>query len=100
MHFIEHIIEPTRLLMAWQSSDETHRTRYIVAELKLVAEKINLTYFTDSKDFQLAREHGFESYPAFPNINQTYHDVLDTFMPRLPPRTRGDLPQYLEGLRL
>lgn len=100
MNFIEHIIEPTRLLMAWQASDESHRTRYIVGELKRVGEKIDLKYLVESKDFQLAKEHGFKFYPAFPDVSQTYHDVLDSFMPRLPPRTRGDLPQYLEGLRL
>lgn len=100
MHFIEHIIEPTKLLLAWQSLDETHRTRYIVAELNLVDAGVNLVYLTHSKDFQKAQEKGFESYPAFPDINKTYPNVLDTFMRRLPPRSRGDFSQYLEGIRL
>jgi hypothetical protein len=100
MRFIEHIIEPTKLLLAWQASDEKHRIRYIVAELNRVGEEISLTYLPKTNDFAKAQEHGFEAYPAFQDINKTHHNVLDAFMRRLPPRTRGDFPQYLEGLRL
>ncbi len=100
MHFIEHIIEPTKLLLAWQSSDEKHRTRYIVAELNRTDDDINLTYLVDTKDFRQAQSKGFESYPAFQDINKTYDNVSDAFMRRLPPRARGDFSQYLEGLRL
>ncbi len=101
MHFIEHIIEPNKLLLAWQSSDEKYRTRYIVAELNRAEnEKITLTYFVNTEDFRKAQSKGFESYPAFPDTTKTYDNVLDAFMRRLPPRTRGDFPQYLEGLRL
>lgn len=100
MHFIEHIIEPTKLLLTWQSLDEQHRTRYVVAELNLTDTGVNLVYLTQSKDFHKAKEKGFESYPAFPDINKTYFNVLDTFMRRLPPRSRGDFSQYLEGIRL
>jgi len=100
MHFIEHIIEPTELFLAWQSLDENNRTRYIVAKLAGIGEEINLTYLRDTKDFQEAQNLGFEGYPAFHNINEIHHNVLDAFMRRLPPRKRGDFPQYLEGLRL
>ncbi|OAI47687.1 hypothetical protein AYO45_05655 [Gammaproteobacteria bacterium SCGC AG-212-F23] len=101
MHFIEHIIEPNKLLLAWQSSDEQHRTRYIVAELNRAEnDQITLTYLTNEDDFRKAQSKGFESYPAFPDISKTYDNVLDAFMRRLPPRTRGDFTQYLEGLRL
>lgn len=101
MHFIEHIIEPNKLLLAWQSSDENHRTRYIVAELNRVEnEQIILSYLVNTEDFRIAQSKGFNSYPAFPDTNKTYNHVLDAFMRRLPPRTRGDFPQYLEGLRL
>ncbi len=100
MHFIEHIIEPTKLLLAWQSLDEKHRTRYIVAEINHVGEDVNLTYLVDTADFIKAQKMGFESYPAFQDIQKTHHHVLDAFMRRLPPRSRGDFPQYLEALRL
>ncbi len=100
MHFIEHIIEPTKLLLAWQSSDENHRTRYIIGELNRIDDDISLTYLHDTKDFLEAKSRGFDCYTAFPDVQQTYHNVLDAFMRRLPPRKRGDFPQYLEGLRL
>ena len=100
MQFINHIIEPTKLLLAWQSLNETHRTRYIVAELYRVQDGINLTYLVNTEDFRKAQQRGFESYPAFQDINKTHYNVLDTFMRRLPPRTRGDFPQYLAGIRL
>lgn len=100
MHFINHVIEPIKLLLAWQSSDETHRTRYIIGELSRAEDKVNLTYLTDTSDFRIAQEKGFESYPAFKETNKVHHDVLDAFLRRLPPRTRGDFSSYLESLRL
>jgi hypothetical protein len=50
MNFIEHIIEPTKLLMAWQSSYKTHRNRYIVAELNRVGEEITLSYLVNTSE--------------------------------------------------
>src|SRR5262245_43162394 len=100
MHFIEHIIEPTKLLLAWQSFNDKERTRYIVAQLERIGEDIKLTYLTDSKDFETARSKGFEAYPAFQDTNKNYTNVLDALMRRLPPRSRGDFPEYLQGLRI
>lgn len=100
MQYINHIIEPTKLLLAWQSLDEKHRTRYIVAELNQSETGVTLTYLTDTKDFRTAQERGFESYPAFQDITRPHYNVLSTFMRRLPPRTRADFAQYLAGMRL
>lgn len=100
MSFIEHIVEPTKLLLAWQASDEKHRNRYIVGELSCTENDVNLIYYVGTDDFIKAREHGFECYPAFKDVNQIHHNVLDAFMRRLPPRTRGDFPEYLTRLRL
>lgn len=100
MYFIQHIIEPIKLLLAWQSSDETHRTRYIVGELNRTGDKVSLTYLNDTNDFRKAQGRGFESYPAFKDVNKIHNDVLDAFLRRLPPRTRGDFSSYLESLRL
>lgn len=68
MNFIEHIIEPKKLLLAWQSPNENCRTRYIVAELNRVQDEISLTYLADTEDFRKAQKKGFESYPAFQDI--------------------------------
>jgi hypothetical protein len=100
MRFIEHIIEPTKLLLTWQSSEEDHRTRYIVAELNRIGDEINLRYLVNTEDFNKAKIQGFESYPAFQDVNKIHGNVLDAFMRRLPPRTRGDFSLYMEGLRL
>lgn len=101
MRFIEHIIEPTSLLMTWQSADKQYCTRYIIAELNRTSEKISLKYFTGSADFNRARELGFESYPAFRDVNEIHQNgVLDALMRRLPPKSRSDYAQYLEGFRI
>jgi hypothetical protein len=101
MHYINQIIEPTRLLVTWQSSDERERTRYIIAELTRDGEEVSLRYLTDSPDFKKAKTLGFDLYPAFRNENEVYENgVLDAFMRRLPPRSRGDYTQYLEGFRI
>lgn len=100
MRFIEHIIEPTELLLAWQSSSEEDRSRYIVGRLHRTDAEITLQYLVDTPDFRKARDIGFDLYPAFKDEHTTYSNVLDAFMRRLPPRKRGDFPQYLEGLRL
>ena len=100
MRFIEHIIEPTKLLLAWQSSDETHRVRYVVAELNRDADDVSLIYLINTDDFKKAQARGFDSYPAFKETDVAHNNVMDAFMRRVPPRSRGDFHQYLEGLRL
>ncbi|MFI4938611.1 MAG: hypothetical protein ACHQJ6_08935 [Candidatus Berkiellales bacterium] len=98
MNLIEHIIEPSTLLLAWQSPEE--RIRYIVGEIKREGDETSLTYLHHTKDFQAAIIKGFTPYPAFLELHKIHHNVIDAFMRRLPPRTRGDFSQYLEGLRL
>jgi len=100
MNFIRHIVEPTQLLLAWQSSNEEYRSRYIVAELNLIESEVNLRYLINTKDFRKAQTKGFEGYPAFQDFNKIHHNVLDAFMRRLPPRIRGDFSQYMEGFML
>jgi hypothetical protein len=100
MHYIEHIIEPKKLLLIWQSRLIAHRTRYIVGELEATNGQFTLKYLVGTPDFEEAKKWGFESYPAFPHLDKVYDNVLDAFMRRVPPRTRGDFPQYLQSLRL
>lgn len=101
MHFIEHIIEPERLLMTWQHLPDNQR--YVVAELKrnLGLDTVSLKYLINTGDFQKAQEHGFDGYPAFPIKTETHTiGVLDALIRRLPPGTRSDFSQYLEGFRI
>lgn len=102
-YFIEHIVEPRRLLLAWQAPEGKLRTRYNVAELVRPDiendESVVLRYLRDSEDFRKATELGFEGHPAFKKVDKEYSDgVVDAFMRRLPPRTRTDFSKYLELL--
>jgi hypothetical protein len=102
MHLISHLIEPSKLLITWQSADKEHRTCYIIGELTRTPDNhVSLTYLVNSTDFKNAKTYGFEPYAAFPNIHETHHQgVLEAFMRRLPPKSRADYGQYLEGFRI
>lgn len=102
MNFIEHVLEPKRLLLVWQGPEGSSRTRHTVAELVRQSDgQVRFRYLTDGADFSAARAEGFVNYPAFRKVDQTYDlGVVDTFIRRLPPRTRGDYAQYLEQFRL
>ncbi len=102
MRFIEHTFSPTHLLLAWQAPEERgNRTQFAVGELRLTGKVVSFRYLTDTEDFRNARSLGFSSYPAFRKLDREYTEgVLAAFQRRVPPRSRGDFPQYLELLRL
>lgn len=101
MHFIKHIIEFEKLYLIWQHQSDSSRTRYVVGELIREGEKTLFSYLPDSDDYKKARELGFEQYPAFTTAKHLHSEgVLDAFMSRLPPNTRGDFNEYLKILRL
>ena len=100
MRFIEHLIEPDRLLLSWQAQDSKDRSRFVVGELVQQDGKIVLIYHVESSDFKKARELGFSGYPAFQirsDDEVLFEDqVLEAFTRRLPPRRRSDFYRYLE----
>lgn len=102
MNFVEHVAEPSRLLLVWQGGEGSTRSRYTVAELLRPPDSaVELHYLVDAPDFVQARAEGFFAFPAFRKVGQRYHlGVVETFMRRLPPRTRGDYAKYLEQFRL
>lgn len=102
MKFIEHILEPQRLLLVWQGSEGSSRSRRAIAELIRQADgPVQLRYLTDTEELKAAQAEGFICFPAFRKLEQSYDlGVVDTFMRRLPPRSRGDYAQYLEQFRL
>jgi len=100
MRFIEHIVEPDRLLVSWQGPAEHGvRMRRFVAELIRRGDDADLVYLRDSDDFKKASEQGFEEYSGFP-VAKDYQGVLAAFMRRLPPRKRGDFGKFLTALRI
>ena len=98
---LSHLLEPSRLLMTWQPSDEgvPVRTRRIVGEVH--SEKpscdIVFSYLKGTTDFQAAEAAGFKGFPAFRlEDTETRHGVLESLMRRLPPRNREDFGDYLQ----
>lgn len=101
MRYIEHIVEPEKLLLSWQTSQpEKSRSRMFVAELIRKGDDADLLYLFDSDEFRNAQSLGFKEYPGFSANQQKYEKVLFAFMKRLPPRSRGDFGKYLDSLRI
>ena len=101
MKYIEHIIEPTKLLLSWQSSSSSNRGRYIVAELLRNGDDADLVYLSDSQDYIKAKEKGFTGeYPGFPATNKEHSGVLAAFIKRLPPRYRTDFEKFMDAIRI
>jgi hypothetical protein len=98
MRYIEHIVEPDKLLLSWQAKSE--RQRMIVAELERNGDDANLIYLKGSEDFSKAQNLGFDGYPGFVIEKDVYANVLVSFMKRLPPRSRGDFDRFLDALRI
>ena len=98
---LSHLLEPSRLLMTWQPSDEGApvRTRRVVGEV--LSEKpsgdIVFRYRKGTDDFQAAEAAGFKGFPAFRlEDTEMRHGVLESLMRRLPPRNREDFGDYLQ----
>lgn len=103
MNFIEHVLEPKRLLLVWQGPEgSSRRMRYAVAELARQGDgQVRFEYLVNTDDFKNACAEGFINFPAFRKVDQSYElGVVDTFIRRLPPPSRGDYAQYLEQFRL
>lgn len=101
MRYIEHIIEPEKLLLSWQTSQtDKDRGRMFVGELIRKADDADLVYLLDSDEFSQAQALGFEEYRGFPKSERIHENVLFAFMKRLPPRSRGDFGKYLDSLRI
>jgi hypothetical protein len=100
LRYIEHIIEPGRLLLSWQAP--LGGGRYIVAELcrRGHGNEANLVYLLNTTDYAESRAVGFPGdYPGFPP-DKEHVNVLAAFMRRLPPRHRGDFSQFLDAIRI
>jgi hypothetical protein len=100
---IEHIVEPTKLLLAWQQPSLTgDRRRWAVGELVKADSGLELRYYPESHpDVIEARKLGYKGYPAF-SLTMLVHrsGVLEAFLRRLPPRTRADFSEYRRYFRL
>jgi hypothetical protein len=104
MNFLRHVVEPERLLLIWQPSDEGApvRTRRIVGEVFLEPDGQGVfRYLKATPDFAAARAAGFKGVPAFPlEQDETRQGVIESLLRRLPPRKREDFAEYLAQHRL
>jgi len=100
MRHIEHIVEPNRLLLSWQTKTKGKRLRMFVAELIRSGDDADLVYLQNSEEFSKAQSLGFKEYPGFVIKENIYKNVLTSFMKRLPPRSRGDFDRFLGALRI
>jgi hypothetical protein len=110
MSLLTRIIEPNRLLLVWQESENSTAPynaggrRYIVGELtreSVTSNDIRLRYFTGEADFDAACSKGFDGYPAFKIQQEIHtHDVMAAFARRIPSKARGDFADYLGYWRI
>lgn len=96
MRIIEHIIEPSRLLVIWQPDPKGTGKRYVVGEVQAADDGLSLQYY-DNEETRKAVEYGFSGMFAQPyEAGKIYHDgVQDTLAKRLPARTRADYSDFL-----
>ncbi|WXL27735.1 HIRAN domain-containing protein [Ectopseudomonas mendocina] len=97
MSVIEHIYEPSRLLLVWHHSDETKpRHRRVVGELIRKGDDAFFRYLKGTVDFEAALNEGFHEFPAFEDGKaESQPRALDVFLRRIPPRKREDFNEYL-----
>ncbi|MHC4084179.1 MAG: HIRAN domain-containing protein [Planctomycetota bacterium] len=100
MRQIEHLVEPDRLLLSWQTKTAINRQGMFVAELIRGGGEADLVYLKESEDFLRAQSLEFEGYPGFAIEKEFHKNVLTSFMKRLPPRSRRDFGRFLDALRI
>lgn len=94
--FIEHLVEPQRLLLCWQAHESKKRSRFHVGQLVKQDDLVVLQY-SDDDEMAQAKAAGFRGYPAFPLKQLLHsHQVMEAFTRRLPPRNRRDFAHYLK----
>ena len=98
---LRNLVEPSRLLLTWQPSDEGApvRTRRVVGEVLPAhgSSSAVFRYLKGTEDFQAAQAAGFRGFPTFRmDETETRNGVLESLMRRLPPRNREDFAEYLQ----
>lgn len=108
---IKFVPEPRRLVLAWQAPDHlNNRFRWAVALIEQNASGHVLRYLRPGAEFEEYNQGrpmadlmdlGYQGYPAF-SLRREIHtaNVVETFLRRLPPRTRPDFLQYVGGFSI
>jgi hypothetical protein len=109
-NWVEHIIDPQRLLLAWQAPDQFgDRFRWAVGEITRDEGNYTFRYLrgTQFESLNGGRTEseltalGYRGYPAFKRRQIVHtHNVVALFLRRVPPRGRSDFKDYKELFRL
>lgn len=103
INYIEKIIEPNRLILAWQPLEKRDptRTRRAIGEiLRYDDGMVSFNYLVESNDYKKALEVGLEQYFPFTDRILYTKTVVETFSKRLPSRKRKDFKKFLESIRI
>lgn len=94
---INRTAEFNRLLLTWQP--KSGGTRYVVGQMEGSQETgYTFEYLPEQSDFVVAQDKGFVGFPAFDCRTRLHqNNVLDPFIRRLPPKSRGDFKTYLKS---
>ncbi len=108
-HWLERIIEPDRLVLAWQAP-AGDRFRWAVGLVGRDGSDARLTYLVPGPEFSKLnsgrsfddlRDAGYVGYPAFRLESREHRDgVIQTLGRRLPPRSRSDFGNYSRHFRI
>lgn len=103
MNIIEHIYDPSRLLLVWHHSmPDKPRYNRVVGEILKDADEVSFKYLQNTDDYAEAKKEGFSGFPAFSaHKEQVFSEgVIDIFTRRLPSRKREDFSSYLKQYNL
>jgi len=94
MSKLKHLVEPERLLLVWQ--EPVSRVRFAVGEVFHSGSGTCFRYLP-GPDLDAAKNKGFKGYLAFRYLTKEYRlGVMESFMTRLPPRSREDFDKFLD----
>lgn len=103
MKLLNYIIEPKKLLIAWQHLQEGKSSgkRYIVGELKKVENNVELHYFNQTEDFEKALKFGFSGFSIFSKDEKKHlSNIMEVLSRRVPSTQRSDFDDFLRYYRI
>lgn len=93
---IQNALNVSTLFLTWQSNRDRNRRYFVGIVSKDMDNTVSFKYSIGSRDFEEAKEMGFVGFPAFKISEEVYtNDVLNSFVKRLPPKSRRDFSKYL-----
>ncbi|PCI29450.1 MAG: hypothetical protein COB67_04125 [SAR324 cluster bacterium] len=96
MTAIQNFLDVKTLFLTWQSNQNRQKRYFVGSIVHNENNEYCFSYNINSNDYKEAREEGYTGYPAFKLGAKVFtNNVIETFMKRLPPRSRKDFKKYL-----